>query len=82
MAYASAGTIAMPTILSSCSKGANDHVLVAHIGVSSRGTSTTRNYFLSVTDCRSVATCDVWTDRREDLAEQIMVQFFMVPTAG
>lgn len=71
MAYASAGTIAMPGILSSCSQRANDHVLIAHIGVGSRGTSTTRNYFLPVPDCRSVATCDAWTDRREDLAKHI-----------
>ena len=71
MAYASAGTIAMPGILSSCSKRANDHVLIAHIGVGSRGTSTTRNYFLPVPDCRSVVTCDACTDRREDLAKHI-----------
>jgi len=71
MVCASAGTIVLPTILSSCTKGANDHVHLAHIGVGSRGTATTKNYFLPLHGSRSVATCDAWTDRREDLAKQI-----------
>ncbi len=71
MVYASAATAVFPTILSSCSKGANDNIHIAHIGVGSRGTSTTRNYFLPVPDSRSLATCDVFTHRREDLAKQI-----------
>ncbi len=69
--YASAGTIVLPTILSSCSKGANDHIHIAHIGNGSRGESSAKSYFLPVPDSRSLATCDAWTDRREDLAKYI-----------
>jgi predicted dehydrogenase len=70
-ACATAGTIAIPTILSSCSKDANDRIQVAHIGVGDRGTSTTKGYFLNIPDSRSIATCDAFTNRREDLAKHI-----------
>ena len=70
-AFATAGTIMVPTILSSCSKGANSRIQVAHIGVGARGTATTKGYFLNIPDSRSVATCDAFTNRREDLAKEI-----------
>ena len=70
-ACATAGTVVMPTILSSCSKGANDRIQVAHIGVGARGAGTTKGYFLNIPDSRSVATCDAFSNRREDLANHI-----------
>lgn len=75
MAYASAGTLVLPTILSSCSKRANDRIHMAHIGVGSRGGGTTKSYFLPVPDSRSLATCDVFTDRREGLANHISAYY-------
>ena len=70
-AYAAAGTLIVPTILSSCSKGANNRIQMAHIGVGDRGSSTTKGYFLPVPDSRSLAVCDAFTSRREDLAKHI-----------
>ena len=75
IAYMSAGTIVLPTIMSSCAKGANDRVQMAHIGVGRRGTITTRNYFLPVHDSRSLATCDAFSDRRENLAAEISAYY-------
>ncbi len=68
---ATAGSVAFPTILASCSKGANDRIQIAHIGTGSRGTTVTKNYFLNIRDSISLATCDVFTDRRENLAGYI-----------
>ena len=68
---AAAGTLIMPTILSSCSKGANSRIQMAHIGVGNRGAGTTKSYFLPVPDSRSLAVCDAFTNRREDLAKHI-----------
>jgi predicted dehydrogenase len=70
-ACATAGTLIMPTLLSSCSKGVNSRIQMAHIGVGDRGTSTTKGYFLSVPDSRSLAVCDAFTNRRDDLAKHI-----------
>ena len=72
---ASTGTLVLPTILSSCSKGANDRVQMAHIGVGRRGPRTTRGYFLPVHESRSVATCDAFSTRREDLAAEITAYY-------
>jgi len=66
------GTIVAPTILSSCKKNANSRVQLAHIGVGSRGSQTAKDYFFKIPDSRSLATCDAFTDRREDLAKEIM----------
>jgi predicted dehydrogenase len=66
-----AGTIAVPTILSSCAKGASDRVLIAHIGVGSRGQDELLNYFLPLDSCFHVASCDPFTDRRENVASHI-----------
>ena len=74
-AYASAGTLVLPTILSSCAKGANDRIQVAHIGVGRRGPRTTRDYFLPLHDARSLATCDAFSTRREELAAEISAYY-------
>jgi len=65
------GAILAPTILSSCAKGANDRILLAHIGVGSRGTSIMKNYFLPLEDSLSVAVSDAHLDRRTERAEMI-----------
>lgn len=70
-ACAAAGAVIMPSILSSCAKGANSRIQMAHIGVGSRGANTTKNYFLPVPGSRSLATCDAFTNRREELAKHI-----------
>lgn len=69
--FATAGAIAVPTILTSCAKKSNERIQIAHIGTGSRGTSVTKNYFLKIPDSVSLATCDVFTDRRENLAKHI-----------
>ncbi len=65
------GVILAPTILSSCAKGANDRIMLAHIGVGSRGTSIMKNYFLPLEDSLSVAVSDAHLDRRTERAEMI-----------
>jgi len=70
---ASAGSIVVPTILTSCSRwrGANSRINIAHIGVGSRGSSTTKFYFLPLAESRSVAVCDPFKNRRENMAKFI-----------
>jgi len=65
------GMILAPTILSSCAKGANDRILLAHIGVGSRGTNILKNYFLPLEDSLSVAVSDAHLDRRIERADLI-----------
>ena len=67
----SAGALVAPTILSSCAKGANDKIMVAHIGVGSRGVHELKSFFLPLETAFSVATCDPHLDRREKTAEFI-----------
>jgi predicted dehydrogenase len=50
-------------------KGANDRILLGHIGLGSRGTNELMNYLLPLDGFRSVAFCDVYRDRREKAAE-------------
>ncbi|MCK5821882.1 MAG: Gfo/Idh/MocA family oxidoreductase [Bacteroidales bacterium] len=71
--YASIATIALPTILPSCVKwkGANDRLLIGHIGVGSRGSAEMKSYFLPHEDFRIVAVSDVFKSRR-DAAAQIV----------
>jgi hypothetical protein len=69
------GVILAPTILSSCAKGANDRILIAHIGVGSRGTSILKNYFLPLENSLSVAVSDAHLDRRMDGAELIKAHY-------
>lgn len=66
-----AGLIAIPTILSSCAKGANDRILIGHIGVGSRGQDELVNYFLPLESAFQAASCDPFTDRRENVASHI-----------
>jgi len=70
------GLLLAPTILPSSVKwkGANDRIIMGHIGVGQRGTGELRNYFLKLEGSRSVAICDVFRDRRENGAE--LVQSF------
>ena len=65
------GILFIPTILPSHAKwrGANDRLLIGHIGVGQRGTSELQNYFLKLEGSRSVAVCDVFRDRREKAAQ-------------
>ena len=68
-----AGTALLPTVLTSCSnwKGANDRVVVGHIGVGSRGTDELMNYFVPLREALNIAICDTFRDRRETIAQRI-----------
>ena len=67
------GTALLPTILTSCSnwKGANDRIVIGHIGVGSRGTEELMTYFLPLRDALNIAVCDTFKGRRENIAKQI-----------
>jgi len=67
------GVAVLPTILGSCSnyKGANDRIVVGHIGVGSRGTDELMGYFLPLRDAMNIAVCDTFKDRRENTAAKI-----------
>ena len=69
------GMILAPTILSSCAKGANDRIMLAHIGVGSRGTNIMKNYFLPLEDSLSVAVSDAHLDRRTERTEMIQAHY-------
>ena len=66
-----AGTIVVPTILSSCAKGANDRILIGHIGLGSRGQEELKSYFVPLESSYSVATCDTYLQRRRATASYI-----------
>jgi predicted dehydrogenase len=66
-----AGAIAVPIILPSCAKGANDRVLVAHMGMGSMGNQVLRGWLMPVKQALNVATCDPFRDRREEAAMYI-----------
>ncbi|MBW6533823.1 MAG: Gfo/Idh/MocA family oxidoreductase [Mariniphaga sp.] len=70
-----AGTVLVPTILSSCAKGINDRILMAHIGVGSRGQSTMKSYFVPLETSFSVATCDPFEQRRNASSDYIRTQY-------
>lgn len=67
------GTVILPTVLGSCSnwKGANDRIVVGHIGVGDRGTNELMTYFLPLRDAMNMAVCDTFTNRREKVALKI-----------
>jgi predicted dehydrogenase len=71
------GTALLPTILTSCTnwKGANDRIIVGHIGVGSRGTDELMSYFLPLREALNIAVCDPFKDRREDTANRI-IEFY------
>jgi predicted dehydrogenase len=72
------GTAFLPTIITSCSgsKGANDRIIVGHIGVGDRGTAEMLSYFLPLKETLNVAVCDTFKDRRENAANKIN-QFYL-----
>lgn len=67
------GVTLLPTILPSCSnqKGANDMVIIGHIGVGDMGSYALDNWFLPLSEALNVAACDVHKDRRENTADKI-----------
>lgn len=67
------GSTILPTILTSCTnwKGANDCLVIGHIGVGSRGTDELMNYFLPLREAMNIAVCDTFKDRRESAAQHI-----------
>jgi predicted dehydrogenase len=67
------GAALLPTILTSCSnwRGANDRVVVGHIGVGSRGNGELMSYFLPLREAMNMAICDTFKDRRENVASRI-----------
>src|SRR4030042_6213384 len=67
------GVAFLPTIITSCSrtKGANDRIVVGHIGVGDRGTQELMAYFLPLKETLNVAVCDTFKDRRENVANRV-----------
>jgi predicted dehydrogenase len=67
------GATLLPTVLTSCSnhKGANDRMVIGHIGVGSRGTDELMNYFVPLREALNIAVCDTFKDRRESAAQRI-----------
>ena len=63
-----AGALVAPTILSGSVKGANDRILIGHIGVGSQGTGELKGWFTPLDTAYQVATCDPWLQRREEAA--------------
>ena len=71
------GSALVPTILTSCSnwKGANDRIVVGHIGVGSRGTEELMSYFVPLREALNIAVCDTFKVRRESAQKRIS-QFY------
>lgn len=69
----SAASLALPSIFPSCVnwRGANDRLMVGHIGLGSRGTDELKMYFLPHDKFRSVAVCDVFQSRRDAAADVV-----------
>jgi len=67
------GAAVLPTILGSCSnwRGANDRLVVGHIGVGSRGTDELMSYFLPLREAMNIAVCDTFKGRRDSVASKI-----------
>jgi len=68
-----AGALVIPTFLPSRPRwnGANDRLIIGHIGAGDRGSWELKNYFLPLSGSCSVAICDVHLDRRENWRQQI-----------
>lgn len=58
-ALVTGGIIAVPTIIPSCAKGANDKITLGMIGTGEHGILWNMKHFFDVPDCRIVAVCDV-----------------------
>lgn len=65
------GAIVVPTILSRCAKGANDRVMLGHIGVGDMGQATLRSWFMPLETAYSVAACDTFESRRTGVAQYV-----------
>lgn len=67
------GSFLIPTILPSNFrwKGANDRIILGHIGVGDRGSWELKNYMLPLEGSLSVAISDVHLDRREGWAQNV-----------
>jgi len=65
------GTLVAPTILSGCAKGANDRIMVAHIGVGSMGTAVLHSWFMHLETAYAAATCDTFLERRTREAKYV-----------
>jgi len=65
------GAIVAPNILSRCAKGANDRIMMGHIGVGDMGQAALRSWFMPVESAYAVAACDTWRDRREGVAQYV-----------
>lgn len=63
--------IVAPTILTQCAKGANDRIMMAHIGVGSMGQTTLKSWFMPLTSAYAVAACDTFLDRRTSVAQYV-----------
>ena len=70
-----AGTLVGPSILSCSAKGANDRILIGHIGVGSQGTGELKAWFTPLDTAYQVATCDPYLQRREDAAKYITDEY-------
>lgn len=68
-----AGAMFLPTILPSNIrwKGANERILIASIGLGSRGSNELDNYILPLEGSYSVAMCDVHQDRRDNWTNKV-----------
>ena len=68
-----AGVFMMPMILPSNIKwkGANDRILMASIGLGSRGSNELKSYILPLEGSYSVAMCDVHQERRDNWTSQV-----------
>jgi predicted dehydrogenase len=64
---AGGGLVLAPSILTSSRawRGANDRILLGHIGMGQRGSNELKHYMLPLEGSRSVAICDVFRDRRQ-----------------
>lgn len=65
------GAIVVPTILSRCAKGANDRIMMAHIGVGSMGKAALQSWFMPVETAFAAATCDTFLERRNGVAQYV-----------
>jgi len=67
------GAALLPTVLGSCSnwKGANDRMVIGHIGVGSRGTDELMTYFLPLREAMNIVVCDTFKIRRDNTANKI-----------
>ena len=61
---AAAGVLGFPTIIPAAAFGAGNKINIGCIGVGGMGTGNLKN-FLALEDCRVVAVCDTYQDRRQ-----------------